>query len=159
MVEMNPMEAGYFVSQLPAPVSDGAKKVYAELGIWAAIKNGDWNSVFKVVSADPAPYKTMIESMLSGTSYGKDIQKKAIGGLLPLVYNVLNQGFMSRLWDASDDETNLLTMQSVGKKWSANVLVHIAEGESPILATEAAKILMQRNQANLVPEKLRDMEL
>ena len=159
MIEMNPMEAGYFVSQLPAPVSEGAKKVYAELGIWAAIKNGDWSSVFKTIGKDPVPYKAMIEGMLGGMSYGKDTQKKAIMGLLPLVYNVLDQGFMARLWDASDDETNLLTMQSVGKKWPANVLVHIAEGESPALAAEAAKILMQRNQANLVPEKLRDIEL
>ena len=158
MIEMNPMEAGYFVSQLPKPTSDGAKKVFAELGIWAAIKNGDWSSVFKMVSADPAPYNTMIRSMLEG-NYGVDIQRKAIAGLLPLVYNMLDQGFMSRLWDASDDETNLLTMQSVGKKWPASVLVHIAEGESPVLAAEAAKILMQRNQANLVPEKLRDIEL
>jgi hypothetical protein len=152
--------------------NDQAQAFLSSIEIDAAQKPrlaGQWRKLWLDTSMRTNDWDAIAEEFLSGTPHYLDEIRTAllsestppviVTKVLPVAYDMLDQGFMAKLWESSSKEKKMLIMQAIGERWPAYVLIGIAEGQDKELAAMAYRLLDARKQTHLLSGAPRDQEM
>lgn len=139
----------------PSSGSRLSQDSWDRLAVTMAFKDKNWQEVARRMRSNPADYVQQAKEWLMLPDQSGD----TVTQFLPMIYDMVDQGFLASLWESGSPEKRVAILSSVGERWPANILVQIAQEPDQRLASMAMQILAKRQQSHLLPSDVREPEL